>query len=94
MAASTATGATITVTVASSREERTSMAYTGQRRPIARQANAKEAEMVRESKKTWSDDRAAVKEADAVFSTNGGRAKARQSSAKGGKRRRSVKTLK
>jgi hypothetical protein len=73
------------------------MADTGERRPIARQANAREAEMVRESKKTWSDERAAVKEADAVFGRLGrlgGRGKARQSSTEGNKRRSSAKTSK
>jgi len=50
--------------------------------------------MVRESKKTCSDERAAVRETGAVFNRLGGRGKARQSSAKGNKRRSSAKTSK
>ncbi len=68
------------------------MADTGQKRPIARQADAREAEMVRESKIQSSDERAAVKETDAAF-LPGGRAKVRQSATRGHKRR-SAKTSK
>jgi len=67
------------------------MADTGQNRPIARRADAREAEMVRESKKTWSDERSTVKETDAAFVMPGGRAKARQSSTRGNKRRSGAK---
>jgi hypothetical protein len=70
------------------------MADTGQSRSIARRADAREAETVRESKKTWSDERSMVKETDAVFGMPGGRAKARQSPTRGKKQRSAAKAPK
>ena len=43
------------------------MADTGERRPIVGRANAREAELVRESKKMISEERSTEKANDAVF---------------------------